>query len=55
MRGLIQRLAPNIHYWNDSTFFPVERLWEDVGGRGQVAESYNTAQLRMIVCTDQLV
>ena len=33
VRGLIQRLAPNIHHWNDSTFFSVERLWEDVGFR----------------------
>jgi nucleoside-diphosphate-sugar epimerase len=33
LRGLIQRLAPNIHHWNDSTFFSVERLWEDVGFR----------------------
>ena len=31
VRGLIQRLAPNIHHWNDSTFFSVERLREDVG------------------------
>jgi nucleoside-diphosphate-sugar epimerase len=33
VRGLIQRLGPNIHHWNDSTFFSVERLWEDVGFR----------------------
>jgi nucleoside-diphosphate-sugar epimerase len=33
VRGLIQRLAPNIHHWNDSTFFSVERLREDVGFR----------------------
>ena len=33
VRGLIQRLAPNIHDWNDSTFFSVERLREDVGFR----------------------
>jgi len=33
VRGLIQRLAPNIHRWNDSTFFSVERLREDVGFR----------------------
>jgi nucleoside-diphosphate-sugar epimerase len=33
VRGLIQRLAPNIHHWNDSTVFSVERLWEDVGFR----------------------
>jgi nucleoside-diphosphate-sugar epimerase len=31
VRGLIQRLAPNIHHWNDSTFFSIERLREDVG------------------------
>ena len=31
VRGLIQRLAPNIHYWNDSTFFSIERLRDDVG------------------------
>jgi nucleoside-diphosphate-sugar epimerase len=33
VRGLIQKLAPNIHHWNDSTFFSVERLREDVGFR----------------------
>src|SRR5580692_11410858 len=33
VRGLIQRLAPNIHHWNDSTFFSVDRLREDVGFR----------------------
>jgi nucleoside-diphosphate-sugar epimerase len=33
VRGLIQKLAPNIHHWNDSTFFSVERLYEDVGFR----------------------
>jgi nucleoside-diphosphate-sugar epimerase len=33
VRGLIQRLGPNIHNWNESTFFSVERLWEDVGFR----------------------
>ena len=33
VRGLIQRLAPNIHHWNDSAFFSVERLREDVGFR----------------------
>ena len=33
VRGLIQRLAPNIHDWNDSTFFSIERLREDVGFR----------------------
>jgi nucleoside-diphosphate-sugar epimerase len=31
VRGLIQRLAPNIHHWNDSTFFSIERLRDDVG------------------------
>jgi nucleoside-diphosphate-sugar epimerase len=31
VRGLIQRLAPNIHHWNDSTFFAIERLRDDVG------------------------
>jgi nucleoside-diphosphate-sugar epimerase len=30
---LIQRLAPNQHHWNESTFFSVERLWDDVGFR----------------------
>ena len=33
VRGLIQKLAPNIHHWNDSTFFSVERLREDIGFR----------------------
>jgi nucleoside-diphosphate-sugar epimerase len=32
-RGFIQRLAPNLHHWNESTFFSVDRLWEDVGFR----------------------
>jgi nucleoside-diphosphate-sugar epimerase len=31
--GLIQRLAPWTHHWNESTFFSVDRLWEDVGFR----------------------
>jgi UDP-glucose 4-epimerase len=31
--GLIQRLAPWTHHWNESTFFSVERLWEDIGFR----------------------
>ena len=33
VHGLIQRLAPWIHHWNESTFFSVERLWEDIGFR----------------------
>jgi nucleoside-diphosphate-sugar epimerase len=33
VRGFIQRLAPNIHDWNASTFFSVDRLWEDIGFR----------------------
>lgn len=33
VRGLIQRLGPNIHNWNESTFFSVDRLAEDVGFR----------------------
>ncbi len=31
VRGLIQRLAPNIHNWNASTIFSIDRLAEDVG------------------------
>jgi len=29
--SLIQRLAPNIHHWNRSVLFSVERLKEDIG------------------------
>src|ERR1700761_6527987 len=28
--GLIQRLAPNLHHWNESTYFSIDRLWEDI-------------------------
>ena len=31
IQGLIQRLAPNEHYWNESTVFSIDRLWEDIG------------------------
>ena len=31
--GLVQRLAPWTHHWNKSTFFSVDRLWEDIGFR----------------------
>ncbi len=33
INGLIQRLAPNEHHWNESTFFSIDRLAEDVGFR----------------------
>jgi nucleoside-diphosphate-sugar epimerase len=31
--GLIQRLGPNLHHWNESTYFSIDRLWEDIGFR----------------------
>jgi nucleoside-diphosphate-sugar epimerase len=31
LQGLIQRLAPNIHRWNRSVLFSVERLKRDIG------------------------
>lgn len=46
VQGLIQRLAPHEHHWNESTFFSVDRLWEDVGFRpeysfaGAVEQTY---------------
>ena len=33
VQGLIQRLAPNEHHWNQSTVFSIDRLWEDIGFR----------------------
>ena len=33
VRGLIQRLGPNIHNWNASTIFSIDRLFDDVGFR----------------------
>jgi len=33
VRGLIQRLGPNIHNWNASTIFSTDRLFDDVGFR----------------------
>jgi len=31
LQGLIQRLAPNLHHWNRSVLFSVERLKRDIG------------------------
>ncbi|MCA9511959.1 MAG: NAD-dependent epimerase/dehydratase family protein [Myxococcales bacterium] len=33
LQGLVQRLAPNLHHWNRSVLFSVERLKQDTGWR----------------------
>ena len=57
MQRIVQRLAPNLHHWNDSVLFSIDRLKHDIGWepeysfRGAVEQTWEWMQRENLVET----